>query len=326
MELLVIGGTQFSGRALAEQAVAAGHDVTLFHRNPTDVVPEAEHVFGDRDQGVDALAGRRFDAVIDTCGYVPRAVKASTRTLASSGWYGYVSSISAHQDPLPSGATEDSPVYQPPFPDTEEVTWETYGPLKAACERVVLEAFGDRGAVIRPGYIVGPNDPTDRFTSWVRRASAGGEMIAPWPPDGPIQFVDARDLAAFMLRLAGSSTGGVYDVVHPAGTTTRGDVLAIAREQAGADTEVTWADPEWLAERLGDDLDQAFPMWDPQEQGAHRFDSRRAVLAGLVNRPVDETVRDTIAWDRGLDGDGDRECGLSEERELELLESWRSRS
>jgi 2'-hydroxyisoflavone reductase len=327
MELLVIGGTRFSGRALVEQAVEAGHDVTVFHRTPTDVVPQAEHVLGDRDQGVDVLAGRTFDAIVDTCGYVPSAVRASIETLPSSGWYGFVSSISAHVDGLPAGATEDSAIHQPPFPDTEDVTEETYGPLKAACEQVVLDAYGDRAAVIRPGYIVGPNDPTDRFTSWVRRASKGGEMLAPGPADGAMQFVDARDLGAFVLHLADTKTGGTYNAVHPSGTVTRRGLLSIAAREGGVDTTVTWADPSWLVAQLGDDRYRAFPMWDEvDEPGAHWFDSSKAIAAGLRNRSVDETVRDTLTWDRSLGEDADRACGLSPEREAELLAAWPTRS
>ncbi|HSH32683.1 MAG TPA: epimerase, partial [Actinomycetota bacterium] len=149
MKLLVIGGTQFSGRALTGMALERGDEVTIFHRGSgtDDVYPEAEHVHGDRDEGVDALRGRTFDAVVDTCGYVPRAVRASAGLLADSAWYGYISSISAHLEGLPPGATEDSPTHQPPWPDSEEITWESYGPLKAACEEVVREGFGDRGAV-----------------------------------------------------------------------------------------------------------------------------------------------------------------------------------
>ena len=137
MKLLVIGGVRFSGRALTELALERGHEVTLFHRTPTDLLPDAEHVIGDRDEGVDVLAGRTFDAVVDTCGYVPRAVRSSTELLADSGWYGFISSLSAHPDDLPLDANEDSPIHEPPFPDTEEVTDETYGPLKVACEREV---------------------------------------------------------------------------------------------------------------------------------------------------------------------------------------------
>lgn len=327
MDLLVIGGTQFSGRALVEQAIEAGHQVTVFHRTPTDLVPQAEHVLGDRDQGIEALAGRTFDAVVDTCGYVPRAVRASTDTLASSGWYGFVSSISAHVEGLPAGATEESGTFQPPFPDTEDVTEETYGPLKAACEQVVADAFGDRGAVIRPGYIVGPNDPTDRFTSWVRRAAAGGEMLAPGPADAAIQFVDARDLGAFMLHLAETATGGTYNAVHPSGTVTRSDLLATAARTSGGDTAVTWADPAWLVSQLGDDRYQAFPMWDEvDDPWTHMFDSRKAVGAGLRSRSVDETVRDTLTWDRSRGEAAERPCGLSSEREAELLAAWRQTS
>jgi 2'-hydroxyisoflavone reductase len=323
MKLLIIGGARFSGLALSEQALRARHHVTLFHRTPTDLLPGAEHVIGDRNQDVQALADRTFDAVVDTCGYLPRAVRASTEHLVSSGWYGFVSSISAHLDDPPPGATEEAPVHQPPFPATEEITDSSYGPLKVACEQVVREIFGGRGAVIRPGYIVGPNDPTDRFTSWVRRAAGGGEMLAPGPGEDPVQFVDARDLAAFMLHLAESATSGTYNVVHPAGTVDRADLIAIAREQGGVDTEVTWADPDWMMDRLGEDADRAFPMWEPGEPGAHRFDPSRAIAAGLVNRTVAETVHDTLAWDRAHEGR--RECGLSPEQERELLAAWRSR-
>jgi 2'-hydroxyisoflavone reductase len=326
MKLLVIGGTGFSGRALSQQALAAGHDLTLFHRTPTGLFPDAEHVLGDRDLGVEALSGRVFDAVVDTCGYVPRAVRASCDALATSGWYGYVSSLSAHEEGLGPGATEDSPVYRAPFPDSEEVTDESYGPLKRACEEVVLGAFDDRAAVIRPGYIVGPHDPTDRFTSWVRRATAGGEMLAPGPPDETMQFVDARDLAAFFLHLAGSATVGTFSVVHAAGTATRADVLVAATRASGADTRVTWADGPWLDAELGEDRDRAFPMWDPQERGFHRYDSSRAVAAGLSTRPLADTVRDTIAWDADRGEEAERGCGLEPIRESELIAAWRRRT
>ena len=285
MKLLVIGGTQFSGRALTGMALERGDEVTIFHRGSgTDVHPEAEHVHGDRDEGVDALPGRTFDAVVDTCGYVPRAVRASTELLADSAWYGYISSISAHLEGLPPGATEDSPTHQPPWPDSEEITWESYGPLKAACEEVVREGFGDRGAVIRPGYIVGPFDPTDRFTSWLRRASEGGTMLAPGPADEPVQFVDARDLAAFVLHLADTRTGGTFNVVHPSGTTTIGEVLEAAKTASGADTQIEWVDADWLLGQLGDDRHTQLPIWEPEDAGAHRYDSRAAVGHSRLGR------------------------------------------
>lgn len=328
VRLLVIGGARFSGRALSELALERGHEVTLFHRTPTDLMPEAEHVIGDRDQGVDALAGRRFDAVVDTCGYVPRAVRASAGLLGDSGWYGFISSLSAHPEDLPPGANEDSPIFEPPFPDTEDVTDETYGPLKVACEREVTEAFGDRACVIRPGFIVGPNDPTDRFTYWVRRGAAGGEMIAPAPADYGLQWVDARDLAAFVLSLAEHATPGVYGVVDRAPTMTLGEVIGEAAAAADASTDVVWVDEAFIGETFageeaGDDPHEAFPLWWPEAPGFHAFDPSRAVGAGLRCRPPAETVRDTLAWDRGREQEP-MQAGLSAERERTLLDAWRA--
>lgn len=327
MKLLVIGGARFSGRALTELALERGYEVTLFHRTPTELFPGAEHVIGDRDQGVDALDGRTFDAVVDTCGYVPRAVRASVELLAGSGWYGFISSLSAHPEDLPPGANEDSPIFQAPFPDTEDVTDENYGPLKVACERQVADVFGDRACVIRPGFIVGPNDPTDRFTYWVRRGAAGAEMLAPAPPDYGLQWVDARDLAAFVLRLAERATPGVFGVVDRAPTMTLGGLIAEAASAAGADTQVAWADEAFIASAFGDEREtddphEAFPLWWPEAPGFHAFDPSRAFEAGLLCRPPSQTVRDTLAWDRAR-GQEPMQAGLSDEREQQLLAVWR---
>jgi 2'-hydroxyisoflavone reductase len=326
MKLLVIGGARFSGRALTELALARGHEVTLFHRTPTELFPDAEHVIGDRDEGVEALSGRRFDAVVDTCGYVPRAVRLSAELLADSGWYGFVSSLSAHPDDLPPGADEDSAIFEPPFPDTEEVTDETYGPLKVACERQVTDVFGDRACLFRPGFIVGPHDPTDRFTSWVRRAAAGGEMLAPAPAGYAMQWVDARDLAAFILHLAAGATPGVYGVVDRSPTMTLGGLIAESAAAAGVETEVAWVDEDFVAEAFGgeaegDDPHEAFPLWWPEAPGFHAFDPSRAFDAGLVCRSPTETVRDTLAWDRSRP-QGPLLAGLGPERERSLLTAW----
>jgi len=324
MKLLVIGGTRFSGRALTERALARGHEVTVFHRGRSgaDLFPEAEHVLGDREEGLDPLGDREFDAVVDMCGYVPRSVGAAVERLQGAGWYGYISSISAFASFEEPGMTEASPLHASPFPDTEEVTETTYGPLKVACEEQVTAAFGDRAALIRPGYIVGPHDPTDRFTYWIRRAATGGEMLAPAPVDQAVQFVDARDLGAFVLLLAESATGGAFNVVHPAGTTTLASLIELARAEAGADTAVTWADAAWLGEQLGDEKYDAFPLWVPEEPGSHLFDSTHAIAAGLDNRPVAETVRDTLAWDRTREQVWPMSAGLAPDREAKLLAAW----
>ena len=238
MKLLVIGGARFSGRAFTGLALDAGHDVTIFHRGggPEDPWPAAEHVHGDRHEGFGSLKGRSFDVVVDTCAFVPRDLEEAADAFADTGLYLFVSSLSAHTDVVREGATEDDDVYQPPFPDTEDVTNETYGPLKVASERALRARFGERALVVRPGYIVGPYDPTDRFTYWVRRAARGGEMLAPGPPDAVMQWVDARDLAAFMLALCEQRTGGTFNVVTPPGRHSIGELLELSRAEAGADT------------------------------------------------------------------------------------------
>ena len=323
MQLLIIGGTRFAGRWLATAALAAGHEVTLFHRGKTgaSLFPNAEHVHGDRSVDVSALSGRRFDAVVDFCGYFPRTVRDAVQLLRDSGWYGFVSSISAYADGIPPGATEDAPLHGPPFPQDEVITDKTYGPHKVACEREVQAGFGERAAIVRPGFVVGPYDPTDRFPSLVRRAAAGGEMLAPGPEDAWLQFVDARDLAAFLLRLAEERRGGVFDAVHPMHTTTLAQVLEHARAAAEADTTFTWIAPDRLEAALGDEAEQVFPLWAPKDPAFHELSGARAAAAGLVSRPVVETVRDTWVWERTARIPVRN--GLAAERERELLERLR---
>jgi 2'-hydroxyisoflavone reductase len=324
MRLLVIGGTRFSGRALAEQALEAGHDVTLFHRHATELLPDAEHVLGDRDGGIDALEGRTFDAVVDMCGYVPRVVRSSAELLRDSGWYGFISSISAYPDDVPAGTTEGSPIHSPPTSGSEEVTDESYGPLKVACEQVVQEMFDDRACVIRPGYIVGPHDPTDRFTYWVRRASLGGRMLAPEPLAYELQWIDARDLAAFVLHLASERAGDVFNVVDRPPSSSIGEVIETASAAAGSAVEVVTASPAWLAERLGDACEECFPMWEPALPGFHAFDPSHAFAAGLTCRDPAETIRDTLAWDRTRAQVWPMAAGLDPDRERALIEELRS--
>lgn len=322
MRLLVIGGASFSGRALAGLALDRGHDVTLFHRGsgPDDPWPAARHVHGDRATGFGPLAEERFDAVVDTCAYVPREVRASTGTFGDVGVYAYYSSLSAHVDEARIGATEEDDVHQPPFPDTEEVTEETYGPLKVACEREVRAAMGDRTLLIRPGYIVGPHDPTDRFTYWVRRAARGGEMLAPGPEGYAMQWVDGRDLAAFVLTLVERGASGPYGVATPPGRHTIRELLTTARDLAGADTTFRWIDRAF-AERHGllEDETDPLPLWTPQIAGAHMFSTAKADAAGLVTRPLVDTVRDTLAWDDARGAPWPMEAGLTAEREAALL-------
>jgi 2'-hydroxyisoflavone reductase len=324
VRLLVIGGTHFVGRAVVEIAAARGHEVSVFHRGPTEPegFPDVEHLHGDRDGGLEVLRGRAWDVTLDTCGYVPRVVRDSARLLADAvGTYGFVSSLSVLPDETPAGAHEETPTYQPPFPQTEEITNESYGPLKVACEREAADAFPGRCLIVRPGYIVGPHDPTDRFTYWVRRAAAGGEMLAPGPGDGALQVVDVRDLGAFMLDRLEAGTAGTFGVVGPREPLTWAAFVDVALAAAGKATAPVWVDRAFLEGELGDAIDDALPLRDYAYPGLHRYDASRAVAAGLRHRPLEETIVDTLAWDR------DREplkAGLASGRERELLEAWRA--
>jgi nucleoside-diphosphate-sugar epimerase len=327
VKLLVIGGTRFVGRAFVELAVQHGHDVAVFHRavsEPEDF-PSVEHLHGDRDSQLDLLRGRSWDAVLDTCAYVPRAVQEAAAVLRdTAGHYTLVSTLSVHPDDMPAGSTEQAAIHLPPFPQTETVTVDTYGPLKVACEQAATTAFGDRCLIIRPGYIVGPHDPTDRFTFYLRRAAAGGEMAAPGPPDAPLQVIDVRDLAAFMLGRIEAADGGVFGVVGPGEPVVMRDVLEVARDVAAAGTTFTWLSEEFLR-TMGDQAQEWFPMWEPQFPGVHTYDAAKAVAAGLRCRPVAQTVADTLAWDQQR-GQPDLHTGLPAEKERELLAAWHARS
>jgi 2'-hydroxyisoflavone reductase len=323
MRLLTIGGGRFSGRALTGQALERGHEVTIFHRGSggDDPWPDAEHVHGDRSEGFGALDARSFDAVVDFCGYFPRAIREAAEAFPGVGRYAFISSVSAHREDARPGATEDDDVHQPPFPGTEEITWETYGPLKVACEHALEKAYGDRALVVRPGYIVGPHDPTDRFTYWVRRAARGGRMLAPAPADQPMQWVDARDLAAFVLDMVEAGTSGTYNAITAPGTHTLGELLRVGADQAGSTLDVAWADDGFVRSHglIATEEHDPFPMITPDEPAAHLFANARAASAGLRERPLAETDRDTLAWDDGRGAPWPMEAGLTTERESELL-------
>ncbi|MEN8148565.1 MAG: NAD-dependent epimerase/dehydratase family protein [Planctomycetota bacterium] len=323
MKLLVLGGTIFLGRHVVDDALARGHDVTIFHRGQhgAELFPEVERALGDRDGGLDALTGRTFDAVIDTCGYVPRIVGASAEFFAdATEHYAFVSSLSVYADDSEPGQDESGPIVTLEDPAAEEITGETYGGLKALCEDAVTGIFGDRALNLRPGLIVGPHDPTDRFTYWPSRVARGGRILAPAPESGPVEFTDVRDLAAFLVHAAEHRTGGVMNATGPSlARPTFGEFLAACREVAGSDAEFAWADEAFLAEH------EIHPWMDlplfagTDVPGFNTRDTSAAVRAGLAFRPMAETIRDTLAWARSRPGDHEWRAGLSAEREAEAL-------
>jgi 2'-hydroxyisoflavone reductase len=328
MKLLILGGTIFLGRYLAESALARGHTVTLFNRgqhNP-ELYPDVEKLRGDRDGDLAALEGRRWDAVIDTCGYVPRVVRASAELLAGAvDHYTFISSISVYPHFRTLGLDESAAVSTLDDPAIEEVTGETYGPLKALCERAAEQALPGRTLVIRPGLIVGPHDPTDRFTYWVRRVAQGGEVLAPAHPDWHTQIVDARDLAEWTLGMVEQRQVGVYNATGPAYDLAIGQLLDTCRAVSGSDARFTWVAEQFL---LAHDVGPwtELPLWVPQSDpdmlGFSDVSCARAIAAGLVFRDLAETVRDTLEWDATRPADREWRAGLKPEREAALLQEW----
>src|SRR5262249_20887934 len=257
-----------------------------------DLFPEAERLTGDRDGGLGPLRGREFDAVLDTCGYVPRVVAQSAGLLRdATGTYLFVSSESAYATSRKDGLVgEDGPLNEPPPPDVEEVM-EFYGGLKVACERIVQDAVGDPAPVVRPGLIVGPYDPTNRFTYGVRRmheAVDGEPVLAPATPDRQVQFIDVRDLAAWLLDLLGAGAAGVFNADGPAEPLTMQGALAACAAAAGTSPEIVWASERFLLDRKVEPW-MGLPLWIPEDdpEGLAVFDNRRAIAAGLSFRPTE---------------------------------------
>lgn len=324
MRILILGGPNFLGRAMVDAALAAGHDVTVFNRGQTnpDLYPEIEKLHGDRDGNLDALKGRRWDAVIDNSGYVPRIVRQSAELLSDAvGRYVFISSISVYRDFDHSGIDEDYPLATLEDEAVEEVTGTTYGGLKALCERAVTGVFGDRALIIRPGLIVGPHDPTHRFSYWVVRTAAGGDVLAPIGPDYRVQFIDVRDLAEWSVRMAEANAGGVYNATGPEYGLTLGALLVAARNVAASDARFVWASEEFLLANAVTPW-TGLPLWVPGGAKLHYASIARAIDAGLTFRPLADTVRDTLAWSQTEPPPDPPPSGITSEREAELLAAW----
>lgn len=332
MKLLILGGTVFLGRHIVEAALARGHEITLFNRgqrNP-ELFPEVEKLHGDRDSNLEALRGRRWDAVIDTCGYMPRIVKASAELLAGAvDHYTFISTISVYADFSRPRVDEHTAVGRIEDETTEVVNGETYGPLKALCERAVEQVLPGRTLIIRPGLIVGPYDPTDRFTYWPHRIAQGGEVLAPGRPDRKVQFIDVRDLADWNVRMVEERQIGVYNAVGPTQPITMEQLLHECRAISGSDARFTWVDDQFLIQ-AGVGPFMEMPLWIPEEAPESLVISEtsadKAFAAGLRPRPVAETIRDTLAWDATRPANIERRGGLKPERERELLRAWPART
>ena len=338
LDLLILGGTGFLGPAIVESAMARGHRMTIFNRGRTrpNIFPGVARLVGNRDplkdDGLAALKGRRWDAVIDTSGYYPRMVRASARLLADVvQQYVFISSTLVYSDNSIVGMDETGPIAT-----MEDETLESmgdqlqyYGSLKALCEQAADEATGGRATNIRPGLIVGPRDNVPRFTYWPVRVERGGEILAPGDPDDPVQYIDVRDLADFVITCIENRTTGYFNATGPNSPTTIAELRYGCKAVTGGDATFTWVPAEFLEQR-GVNAWAEMPVWVPPREGYegfHRIDIGKAIAAGLRSRPLADTVRATLRWyhawprDRPFPWRG----SIKADREAEILAEWHKR-
>jgi 2'-hydroxyisoflavone reductase len=326
MKILIIGGTIFLGKHLVTSALSKGHQVTIFNRgihNP-DLFPEVERIRGDRNKDLDKLNGKKWDAVIDTCGYIPGIVRKSAEALKNSTeLYIFISSISVYKDFSKSGINEDSETGTLKDESTEEITGETYGPLKAHCEKEVRFIFKDKSLIIRPGLIVGPDDPTDRFTYIPHRIHKGGEVLVP-DTDSNAQFIDVRDLAKWIIKLAEERRSGVFNATGPENKLKLRDIFLRCNEINGNKAQLISIEEKFLLEN-GVQPWMEIPLWVPAEDsGINEVDISRALNAGLKFRKPEDTLRDTLEWDLTRNEDYKLKAGLSEDKEASIITKWRA--
>jgi 2'-hydroxyisoflavone reductase len=310
VRLLVLGGTKFLGRAIVEAALARGHELTLFNRGETnpELFPDVEKLHGDRTGDMSALEGRSWDAVLDVAGYVPKIVRRSAEVLRDSGRYVFVSSISVYAN-FDEPWDESGPIEDLGDAPVDELAsdYSNYGALKALCEAEVEAVYGDRALIVRPGLIVGPHDPTGRFTYWPHRLARGGELLAPSPPERLAQFIDVRDLAEWMVDAIERELSGVFNATGEG--IPWGELLESAN--------VTWVPDEFLQEHeVGEWME--LPLWIAGT--GLRVDVGRIVAEGLRTRPLAETLSGAA---QAPDVEG---VGLTPEREAQLLSAWHARS
>jgi 2'-hydroxyisoflavone reductase len=328
--ILLLGGTNFLGPHIVDAARARGHKLTLFNRGKThpELFSDIEKLHGDRDGDLKSLEGRSWDTVIDTSGFVPRIVKASAELLAPKvGQYVFISSISVYKDDIAVGADENHPLQVLTEPGSED-RMKHYGALKALSEKTVEAAFTGRALVIRPGLIVGPLDPTDRFTYWPVRLDRGGDVLAPGNGKDPAQIIDARDLSAWIVASIEEKQMGTFNATGPHDAITMHELLDLCHVGIGGPAaRFTWVDTDFLEKKEvapWTDL----PVWTGKDPGMASVSNKRAVGRGLKFRPLGETAADTLAWWKTLPAERREKpkAGLTPQRESEVLAAWKART
>jgi 2'-hydroxyisoflavone reductase len=339
MKLLILGGTKYLGRFLVEGALRRGWDVTMFNRGVTNpgLYPEVEELHGDRYGDLELLANRKWDAVIDTSGYVSPVVRKSVELLRDSvEHYTFISTLSVYADNSTIGKDESAPVATMEGDEESEEDRGSYGARKARCEQAALDGMPGRSLVLRGGTVIGPYDYIDRFPYWLRRMQRGGDVLAPAPADRQIQFIDVRDFAEWTLAMSEAHATGTYNTTGPDYTLTLGHVLEACREVAGGDANLVWVDDAFLKEHEVIPW-RELPLWLPGDEFAGFFnvDNSHAIAAGLKFRPLEETLAAILEWDtarrqaaadagKNPESVGNNQS-ISPERERELLAAWNER-
>lgn len=321
MNILILGGTAFLGIQLVNSSLKKNHDVTIFTRglrNP-DIFPDIEKLKGDRAGDLSVLKGRKFDCVIDTSGHLPGVVRNSAELLKDNAeHYTFISSISAYKDFSENGINEEYESAELTDGNDKEMTMENYGALKALCEKAVDEVFGTRSLNIRPGLIVGENDWSDRFTYWIHRINKGGKVIAPGSGKSHTQFINVKDLADWIIKMSEEKKSGLYNATGPEHPLTLEMLFDECKKVTGSDAEIVWVNEKFVLEENVTPW-MELPLWVPEDQqGVNNVDISKALNAGLKFRPLETTIKETLAYDKSRINHTFR-AGLKPEREKELL-------
>lgn len=337
LRILILGGTGFTGPYQVRYALSRGHKVTTFNRgktHPGELPNEVERLIGDRNGPLDALKDRQWDVAIDNPTTLPAWVRDAAQILKGNvGHYVFISTISVYAD-TSKGVDETASLAKYDGPDPYKGTLEamrasgykTYGPLKALSEKEAGKWFPGKTLIIRPGLIVGPRDETDRFTYWPVRIDRGGEVLAPGTPEDPVQFVDARDLAEWTIRMVENREIGIYNATGPAKPLGIGGMLDGIKDALNSNTTFTWVPADFLGQQKIEAWSD-MPVWSGKQSGVARTNINRALAKGLTFRPPAETARDTLAWfkSQSQDRQSKMKAGLTREREAEVLAAWHKR-